>query len=1083
MVDSEIKRPEAAASPQEEIGRDRVLRELEKELVGPKQGEGEIVRQEKPNMRYTMGVLFPPQTRGEDAGEEFEMEEGVEKTDPASPNADEEPGDDPVRLAGQWMPASLGISFYFKGARKIEVEVRGAHYEETQEGEGNWARRPLTSEEGGRETVVLADPGRSDREKSETSVLEERAKVHVRWRPLGEGTLATVTLVNDERMDEDDWVDPSDCLYQVGFRCAVPEGTIKEYPSIERALGDEEDRTLDLLYRDRSTYAVGHGCAAAWEDGTPPASVETKLLPRAVVPDITHELRGVSGDLPALQIARLADEDLPQGEMCGDLNRFLDRYDEWIEALPEEHGDVPSRLRPARERIMELLRKAAARMRRGVKRLRSDETALKSFRLANRAMLMQMHHGSEELGGSRSRRNRAQTLPEDYDYLSLDEYEWRPFQLAFQLLTIEGICDYESEERDLVDLIWFPTGGGKTEAYLATAAFEILRRRLAHREAGAGTAVITRYTLRLLTSQQFQRSARLICALEILRRHRPKALGDTPISIGFWAGKGTSPNRYKGAVERLDEMIDSRAKNAFQVELCPWCGTEIVPEYREHKEAYGLRAKNRSFEMFCPTEDCAFSEDSTPEGRKGLPISVVDEDLYDHPPTFLIGTVDKFAMLAWRSETGAFFGRDPNRPKTLPPTLVIQDELHLLSGPLGTTAAVYEAGIQELMRHEGRRPKVVASTATIRSAGDQVESLFNRDVRLFPPSGLSADDSFFSRVDEESPGRLYVGVMSPHHRPSTSIIRTASGLLQAPEDLGDLSEIEDDVYRTLVIYHLSLRELGKTSTFAHDDIPARLDVITGDGEPREVSNVVELTSKTPSYEIPRVLEQLEKKPGAEGFADVLTCTNMISVGVDIDRLSLMILHGQPKTTSEYIQASSRVGREHPGLVVAHYSANKPRDRSHYEDFTAYHNSLYRRVEPTSVTPFSAPSRDRSLHAAFVLLVRHLCGLQKDGDAADFDASDRCIREAAEALLSTIEQIDGAEHPSAEKDLQKLIDEWDDAAQSGPPLRYDAYRDGKQFRSLLRPFGREHRGSGVWPTLRSMRNVGAESPIFVEGSDD
>lgn len=1049
-----------------EIGRDRLLRELAKELIGPKEGPAEKLDFEKPHMRYTMGVLFPLSTDQEDL-EDLEAEEDVEGAEPAPPKADEGRADDPVALSGQWMPASIGLSFFFTNGQELSVSVRGAAYEKVEG--GAWVRRPIASKSDPEIRTIAAPTGRTLRP-APLEVLDGRAELHSHWRPLNGGYLITVTLVNArEKAPNNRRPAASDCLYQVGFRCSVPDGEIREYPDVDRVLAGEEDRELELLYRKKRTFAVGHGCATSWDDDDAPRSVATELLPSVVVPDITHSLQDEGDEKSrAFRITFLASDEVPADEMRRELDGFLDRYESWIESLPEEHADIPSRLHPARDRLLQRLRSTLARMRGGVDRLKSDEKARRAFRLANRAMLMQMHHGGEDLAGSRWRRNRAPVLSDSFDYLSLHAYAWRPFQLAFQLLTVEGLCDYDSPEREMVDLIWFPTGGGKTEAYLATAAFEILRRRLVHGEAGAGTAVITRYTLRLLTSQQFQRAARLICALELLRRAAPAELGDTPISIGFWAGGATSPNRLQDARQRRLDIIEAEASNAFQLERCPWCGTEIVPAYKtEDEDAYGIRADNASFEMFCPTESCAFHE--------SLPVSVVDEDLYSTPPTFLIGTVDKFALLAWRSGSGAFFGGDG----VLSPTLVIQDELHLLSGPLGTTAAVYEAAIHELMRTNGRRPKVVASTATIRSASNQVRSLFNRRVQLFPPAGLNADDSFFSRVDPDAPGRLYAGVMSSHHKPSTSIIRTASGLLQAPEEV-PLSETEDNVYRTLVIYHLSLRELGKTSAFAADDIPSRLEIIAPYGPTRAIPGIVELTSNTPSYDIPRVLEQLEQPPGTDGFVDVLVCTNMISVGVDVDRLGLMVMHGQPKTTSEYIQASSRVGRKYPGLVVTHYSANKPRDRSHYEDFCAYHKALYRRVEPTSVTPFSAPSRDRALHAALVILMRHKCGFRRDDDAARFSRDDACVEAAVESLLSIVRDVDGNEFAAAKEDVERLLLEWNELAQTYPrELRYDAYREGMQFQTLLKPFGK--RGSG-WDTLYSMRNVDGEAPIRIDGAN-
>lgn len=1049
-------------------GRDRIVQFLKNELIGPIGGRKEVLEEEKPQMRYTMGVLFPKSTAAGDLGEDFSSEENSEGPEPAPP--DEERADDPVNLSNQWMPASIGLSFYFEDADAFVAEIWGATYEK---GDGVHTRKPI-SEKASPLSVIVERPENGST--AEQPVLNDRAGIHTHWRSLGEGYLVTVTLVNAADRDEDEYPDASDCLYQVGFKCEVPGGNIREYPDVDRAFAGQEERELELMYDQHKTFAVGHGCAATWRDSGDTDHVATSLLPKSVVPELTHKLApeyALSGDdEEVLNLSFLASEETGTEELCSSLESFLGKYESWIREAESEGEDVPEYLSSAHDRITQRLRKVLGRMKTGIERLRSDDTAREAFRLANLAMLIQMHHGTDELGGERSKRGEPTLLPEEFSYTDLEQYAWRPFQLAFQLLTLEGITDYNSEEREIVDLIWFPTGGGKTEAYLAVAAYEILRRRLVHREAGAGTAVITRYTLRLLTSQQFQRSARLICALESLRREYPERLGDTPISIGFWAGRSTSPNTYQGAKEKRRDMIEVGEDNPFQLELCPWCGTELVPEERtERTEDYGFEADNASFEIFCPTEDCEF--------HNRLPVSVVDEDLYDSPPSFLIGTVDKFARLAWIEGPGAFFG-DGDR---LPPTLVIQDELHLLSGPLGTTAAVYEAALHELMRVDGRRPKVVSSTATIRSAQEQVRSLFNRDVQVFPPPGPDESDSFFARVDEDAPGRLYVGVLSPHHRPSTSLIRTSTGLLQAPEEV-DLLPKEDDIYRTLVAYHLSLRDLGKTAMFANDDIPARLKVVASEEERREMGahGVVELTSNTPSHEIPNVLERLEQSPEDEDFIDFLVCSNMISVGVDVDRLSLMVMHGQPKTTSEYIQASSRVGREYPGLVIAHYSANKPRDRSHYEDFTAYHNSLYRHVEPTSVTPYSAPSRDRSLHAALIILVRHGCGLSRNGDAGKFDIDDPEIQDVLHSLTQTVRDINESEAEDTRRELLSLAEKWDNLADAHEDkLHYGRTKQHPQFHLLLRPYGK-NAGQGEWATLNSMRTVDGESPMSIDGED-
>jgi len=466
-------------------------------------------------------------------------------------------------------------------------------------------------------------------------------------------------------------------------------------------------------------------------------------------------------------------------------------------------------------------------------------------------------------------------------------------------------------------------------------------------------------------------------------------------------------------------------------------------------------------------------------------VKVVDEEMYDNPPTFLIGTIDKFANLAWDDRAGIFFGNET----TIPPPLIIQDELHLVSGPLGTVAAIYEMAFDMLLRKNGTNPKIIASTATIKNAKGQVRGIYNRQVFQFPPTGLSYSDSYFVKEDTSSPGRLYVGVMGQAHTSVTSNIHTSAALLQAPVDL-ELCEDSKDAYWTLVAYHNSLRELGKSVTLARDDIPDRINVISElTDNSRDLTReeaVIELTSNVSSDQIPKRLELLGVSRENNSSISYLACTNMISVGVDVPRLSLMLVNGQPKTTSEYIQASSRVGRDPgrrpPGLVVALYSPAKARDRSHYESFKAYHAGIYRAVEPTSVTPWALPARERALHAALVIIVRNLYGLSHNAQAVsmtrDFLAQSG-LEDTIDQIVERCLEVDPREASSTKNHLEKLLNQW--IAQVEENIANDAgkfyYSAATAYAGLLERFNQTGINKrGLWPTLNSMRNVDVETQI-------
>jgi len=767
---------------------------------------------------------------------------------------------------------------------------------------------------------------------------------------------------------------------------------------------DSDERIADLHYRDVLEYAVGHGVSVSVDeqDGTC-HSVRTTWIPSGEIPRTDH-----SQDVPVLldmeKLGTLADGETAKHELMP----LVVTYRKWIEA--QTATTTGESLTEAQDDTVEDLavnaRYAAERIESGIQRLADDPVCLEAFLIANRAMALQ----------ARQRFSQQKGVAPD----KVDAPRWRLFQLAFILMNLDGLTDPSHPSRKTVDLLFFPTGGGKTEAYLGLAAFTLVLRRL--RNPGiesAGVSIIMRYTLRLLTLDQLGRAAALMCALELERAGNP-ALGDWPFEIGLWVGSGATPNRMGKAADdgpgkertaytKLTRYKNQPLKHAcpIPIESCPWCGTRFTPD------SFTLEPDQRlpsNLRVSCDNIKCHFSAAQD----RFLPILGVDEPIYRRLPCFLIATVDKFAALPWTGEVGGLFGKvdrhdaegfygpsTPNRGRALPggsllpPDLIIQDELHLISGPLGTVAGIYETVIESLCRQSGDAgllPKIVASTATVRRADRQIRALFGRhETAIFPPPGPDRRHNFFSftvKVTDENPGRLYLGISAKGRSMKVVYLRTALALLAGAAKLyreagGPVEGNPCDPYMTMLCYFNSLRELGGTRRIVEDEVyaqaQARFRRYRHEPDDRLFvdryikRNPVELTSRVDTDDVAAAKRRLESDfADKSARVDVALATNMISVGLDIVRLGLMVVMGQPKTSSEYIQATSRVGRDgkRPGLVITLLNIHKPRDRSHYERFTVYHRTFYRAVEASSVTPFSIRALDRAMAGALVGLCRH-----------------------------------------------------------------------------------------------------------------
>jgi hypothetical protein len=1063
---------------------DSLLDALRNDLLGPVGGEDEVLRGDAPITMYPIGVLFPRSRPEEQRAEPGDLEaerDGLDSAPLTTGGTAEEPAADlGVSLANIRMPSSIGLTFAVDPgvSSHIRFTVRAAVYL-PEDADGNpvsakrtEARTTESQQEHWRRVVLCLEPSVIDISVPrlyEPCVMHPGLELRVLVRPASgpDGTVSvTATVVNSLEVGQYDLRD-AHCFYQPVLEVTACEGD--HAPFVERpvALGavDSEQALSRMLYRHAPSFATGHGCAARW-DWTPPpvgapgtkraavASLRTEFVPSQEVlltdsnPDIddsTLTMQGLGTATAADVVAAL------RGLLAGYETWIVERTEQSLLFAGTEHEMA------AREQI-ERCRRALRRMHSGVDLLADQDRPeiLRAFRLANLAMADQRARAVWIRDGKAGR-------PE------AGAGTWRPFQISFILLCLAGIVDPEHDDRDVADLLWFPTGGGKTEAYLGLIAFTTFLRRMRDGAAGAGVTVLMRYTLRLLTLQQFERAAALICAMERLRVGDPLSLGQEEISIGMWVGRSATPNTLKVATQKLRELRANPLKpiqteNPVQLRNCPWCGEPLAPH------DYAVDEVDTRMTVNCPSVECDFVS--------GLPVHLIDEAVYHAGPTLVIATVDKFASMPWRPASAALFNLD-RQDGTKPPELIVQDELHLISGPLGTLTGLYETAVDTL----AQRPKIIASTATIRRADEQGSRLFARSVDQFPPAALDARDSWFAveTPRERKAARRYVGLLTSSTSQSTLLIRTYAALLHCASTYEAPPAVKD-AYWTLVGYFNSLRLLSAAELQVLDDVQDRLDYLAvRDGvKSRRVDGLTELSSRANASDISRRLKEVERHLPMADVLDVLLATNMISVGVDVDRLGLMAVMGQPQTTAEYIQATSRVGRRHPGLVAVMLNSARSRDRSHYEDFQHYHSALYREVESTSVTPFSARARDRGLHAVVVALARLLLPAARPNDAAarieDFvDDLNGTIRGA---LLDRVARVEKAEAEATEHAFDDFVEWWRDEAEGRPNLVYEAPR-GTRGAALLNSYDDESRNATGWPTLWSLRDVDASSTFFEE----
>lgn len=1131
--------------------RDEIVDAIIKEIIGPSPNPNYIDAETgeeillarvhgSPKSRYGAGMLYPQATPNLEVVDPGTKEEESYKPD-SIPDADDsieipEPdnlntphGDiefeEPVGLANQYLPSAMGFTIRFKKNEKddtVWLKFCSAHYVKrkdkravkrvsteskietitTKDGEllsDYWVRVPIKIDPLEIKINTLFDSNKISYKKVLKKFADDKDWLTLQVfnrstkKDSQEGYFTfTFVLINSIRASgTDDSVNSNYILYQNELKISTENlDLIVPYQERAASTDTDEEKELNLLYRKKRVFAIGHGTAVNWETVEDKTLEKVKIIKTAILPVYDIPQVAPTGDVE-LSMLSLSDKG-NWSDAQKSLKNLASEYAKWIAEIENSALNSPELkdYRDAAKLNVEKCKITLRRIQNGIDLIcnaKEGSDVLKCFLWMNRAMLWQQQRSKVKqrkwkktglaknikfnLDGINDTESHEFTSLEDFHNASQYNGRWRPFQLAFILMNIESIINPDSKEREIVDLIWFPTGGGKTEAYLGLTAFSIFYRRI---KGGknydwslyGGTTVLMRYTLRLLTTQQYERASSLICACDLIRKENLTDLGDESISIGLWVGGSSTPNDHQTAKSQFNLLTGKRnaayAPYNFIVMKCPCCGAQIgkLDQPTQEIKIKGIKKEDGSKGKIifqCENFHCEYS--AIP-----LPLNVVDEYIYENPPTLLLGTVDKFAMITWKTEAGKLFGfRESNETwsRITPPELIIQDELHLIAGPLGTMVGLYETMVQTLCNNYNlleppflpsdnnkfSPPKIIASSATISRAYEQVKSLYGIDskdkLHIFPSQGLEFGNTWFSEEksikekDEKGnvkyPGRRYVGILtSGYPSAQTSIVRTYSTVLQRIKELDKENGI--DYYWTLLGYFNSIRELGGASSLVYGDVKERLSQIQNREllnkvDKRYINKMEELTSRIASGEIPEVLKKLEEefRSTSNKAIDICLATNMVATGVDISRLGLMFIHGQPKTTAEYIQASSRVGRklpDGPGLIFILYSPSKPRDKSQYEQFQGYHSRIYSNVEPTSVTPFSINAREKALHAILFGLIRQFSkGDLRNSPRIDSSEFEELLKIIKKLIIKRCEIVDIDEAKNTEALIDKRIKFW------------------------------------------------------------
>ncbi len=1070
--------------------REIYLRRLEEDLLGPKGGETEVIDQ-PPTSRYLLGILWPKlDQRAEDEEENF-----LESDTLIQEDAEIDIIDNPSSVFNRKRPSCAGLSFHYFSEKKHEVEIilNFAFYSEIAEDhekfdhdlaatneetdKRQWLRKPFHIRKKidiSKSSIINLKDEFDEGEKKNLILIINSKKFK---DSDGKKIASTIKLLNKEFVNTTEastYFQERNSKSLLQFKMSIRALNNSYFAEREiRSLAEDEDSNISkLIYRKAAEHGSGHVCSCSWSVKSKNEVTELKAewFPKYEVAPVDAEGSNLISEtiFKATKNNKISAEDLAlksKKEVLNILMSLVDGYEIWLDKEKHKLSKLKtSFLKGQAKKNIDKCKEAIHRMKGGIKFLDNSEQGFEAFQLANNAMLKQFKW-------TKKIESKKQNKDLDNDNLKL---RWRPFQIGFALLTLEGIGNPNSDDRKLLDLLWFPTGGGKTEAYLLLIAFQIFLTRIKEGKESDyhRTEVIMRYTLRALTLQQFQRAAAVIFACNILREANIEKFGKTPFSVGLWVGDNMTPNKLFEAKRRIKNPDDPGSPK--KLNYCPACGENL------HWNEYLIKDNQEpSYSPNCKNSNCDLFEAI-------LPVLTIDEHIYLEPPSLIFGTSDKFAQLARNENSGRIFD------KKIPPSLIIQDELHLINGPLGSMTGLLETAIDNLCTKNNIIPKIIGSTATIRQASKQARRLFNRSSFQFPPPCIDSDNSGFavSKDISSNEGRLYIGICTQGSTEKMVREYLSGSVLQSFND-PNIHRDNKDLYSTLVSYFGSLKILGGAFNGMQEAVKG---FVTNFGSHRFEQNLrvdtnipAELTSRVSSTKLDEILNDLSLPYTNPNYYETVLATNMISVGVDIPRLGLMSVNGQPKSMTEYIQATSRVGRSNPGLVLTLYNSARVRDKSHYESFQTWHSALYKSVEATTSSPFSPRAIQKAIHQPLIILARHKAdvGLKLKRNTSDYEE----ILSIKKCILERINEISPSALKEAEKELNSFIDDWiERAASDSPKLRHwwspkEQYANtglliGAEYAEARKAMGRQP--SKAKSTPNSVRNIDP-SVIFKLGN--